>query len=73
MKLKPGESVLEDVAECGLHRRTPYGITNVRETQFSIARFYGAITFNGEHYTYFPDSDELIRDDVLAWKTEKEK
>ena len=36
-------------------------------SQFSIARFYGGIRFNGEHYTYLPGADQLVRDDVLAW------
>lgn len=57
----------ELLTDCPLHRRTPFGITNVKLTQFSVARFYGAIKFNGENYTYIPDSDELIRDDVLRW------
>lgn len=61
-------SHLNDLDGCTLHRRTPYGITNVQMTQFSIARIYGAIKFNGERYTYLPDTDELIRDDVLKWK-----
>lgn len=59
---------LDDLAGCPLHRRTPFGITNVTQTQFSIARFYGAPELNGEPYTYLPDTDELIRDDVLCWK-----
>jgi hypothetical protein len=48
-----------------LPRTTPYMIRYVTQTQFSIARYYGGIKFNGEHYTYFPDTDELVRDDVL--------
>lgn len=67
------KSVLDDVHLCGLHRRTPYGMTNVSMTQFSIARHYGGIKFNGDSYTYFPHCDELIRDDVLRWKTNQPK
>lgn len=52
---------------CGLHRRAPFLIDGVLNTQFSIARFYGGIRYNGEHYTYLPDADQLVRDDVLAW------
>lgn len=55
---------------CPLHRRTPYGITNVRMSQFSVARYSGGCKYNGESYTYLPDTDELIRDDVLKWQTE---
>jgi hypothetical protein len=62
---------LSDIRDCGLHRRTPYGITNVTMTQFSIARHYGGIKFNGESYTYLPNTDELIRDDVLRWLKKK--
>ena len=42
-------------------------------TQFSIARFYGGIKFNGETFTYLPDTDELIRDDVLRWRVKQLK
>jgi hypothetical protein len=51
----------------GLHRRAPFLIDGVLNSQFSIARFYGEIRYNGEHYTYLPDADQLVRDDVLAW------
>jgi DNA integrity scanning protein DisA with diadenylate cyclase activity len=37
----------------------------VSHTQLSIARHCGGITVNDQHYTYFPATDELIRDDVL--------
>jgi hypothetical protein len=40
-------------------------IRGVMNTQLSIARFSGGITFNSHHFTYFPAGDELIRDDVL--------
>jgi len=51
----------------GLHRRAPFLINGVLNSQFSIARFYGGIRYNGEHYTYLPDADQLVRDDALAW------
>lgn len=48
-----------------LHRRTPFAIHPCMGTHFSIARLSGCIKFNGDGYTYFPSTDELIRDDVL--------
>jgi hypothetical protein len=52
----------------GLHRGAPFLIDGVLNSQFSIARFYGGIRYNGEHYTYLPGADQLVRDDVLlAW------
>ena len=42
------------------------GYADVSRTQLSIARHYGGITVQGRHYVYFPESDELWRDDVLA-------
>lgn len=53
---------------CPLHRKAPFGMTNVSMTHFSIARHYGACVFKGERYTYFPDTDELVRNDVLRWQ-----
>jgi hypothetical protein len=66
-------SYLIGIEACGLHRRTPYGMTNVSMTQLSIARHYGGIKYNGEDYTYLPATDELIRDDVLRWKRKQER
>ena len=42
-------------------------------TPFSIARFYGGIKYNGESFTYLPDTDELIRDDALRWRVKQLK
>ena len=42
------------------------GWANVSQTQFSIARHYGGIQFQGHHYAYFAAHDELWRSDVLA-------
>ena len=61
-------SALVGLEACPLPRKTPFGMTNVTMTQFSIAQYYGACSFNGERYTYLPDTDELIRDDVLRWR-----
>jgi hypothetical protein len=58
---------LTNLQSCPLHKRCPFGIRNVSMTQFSVARYYGGIDWNGERYTYFPDTDELVRDDVLRW------
>jgi hypothetical protein len=62
---------IPDTSACPLSRKTPYGMTNVSMTQLSVARHYGGINFNGQTYTYFPDTDELVRDDVLAWSKGK--
>lgn len=40
-------------------------IHHVSQTQFSIARHYGGITFNGAHYVYDPVEDSLTRADLL--------
>jgi len=61
-------SALVGLENCPLQRKTPFGICNVRMTQFSIARFYGGAKYNGDSFTYLPDTDELIRDDVLRWR-----
>ena len=61
------------VGLCGLHKRTPYGIVDVSRSQFSIARHYGGIKYNGDEYVYFPETDELIRDDVLRWQKKQNR
>lgn len=47
----------------------PERITNVSQTQLSIARHYGGCKFNGANYHYDAASDTLIRMDI--WKTEQ--
>jgi hypothetical protein len=54
-----------DLQLAGLHQRAPYAIHGVMNTQLSIARHYGGITYQGEGYTYIPESDELVRNDVI--------
>jgi len=61
------EKEFNALANCGLDRLSPYLITSVRNTQMSIARHYGGIEFRGKYYIYLPDTDELIRDDVMGW------
>jgi hypothetical protein len=65
------QSILMELDDCPLHRDSPYGVTNVSHTQLSIARYYGTINFNGFKYIYNPMADELIREDVLKWKTKQ--
>lgn len=57
----------------GISNITPYVIQGVMHTQFSVARYFGACKFNGHTYTYFPSTDELIRDDVLKLVTKWRK
>lgn len=64
---------LDNLEACPLDRKAPFGITNVSQTQFSIARHSGAILAYGERYQYLPDTDELIRADVLKWKQQRDR
>lgn len=64
---------LDGLENCPLHKRNPFGIRNVSQTQLSIARYSGGCTLNGDHYIYIPHADELIRADVLKWKKKAQK
>lgn len=68
--LSPASIELKD---CKLHKNTPFVITNVSNTQLSVARFYGFIKYMEEEYIYNHNTDELIRKDVLKWNMEREK
>lgn len=35
-----------------------------RNSQLSIARFYGGCKIQGQHYTIDPETDDLVREDV---------
>ncbi len=54
----------------------PWFFRQVTQTTLSIARHYGGVRLNGgTYYRYIPESDELIRGDVLEWvgRTRREK
>lgn len=60
--------------------QTPDEIHWVRNTQLSIARLYGGITFNGARYVYASTCavhgstcDVLIRADVLKLRAQEQK
>lgn len=53
------------IAAAALHRRTPFAIWPCQGTHFSIARHTGMIKFQNDVFVYFPNTDELVRDDVL--------
>ena len=40
---------------------------NVSCSQLSVARYYGGCSLNGKRYTYFPQDDILVRDDVIRF------
>lgn len=52
---------------------TPFAICNISTGMFSVARHYGAMKFQGQCYTYIPQHDECIRNDVLKWLTKHRK
>lgn len=72
-KHRKAMSDLTGLENCPLPRKTPYGMTGVSNTQLSIARHFGGITYHGATYIYNPITDELIRADVLKWKRQQER
>jgi hypothetical protein len=57
----------EALTKSDLPTDNPFLIGYASSGFFSIARHFGGIKYNGSHYMYFPDTDELVRDDVLRW------
>lgn len=53
--------------ESTLDTVTPFAMRWVSKGQLSIARYYGGCKFQGRDYIYMPLTDELVRDDVVAW------
>lgn len=53
----------------------PERIHNWLDSQLSVARFYGGITFNGHEYTIAPNEPgcPLVRADVLAREAKERK
>jgi len=67
---RTGYLTAEEVAAAqSLHKRAPYAITGISTSMFSVARHYGGMTFQGCGYTYMPEHDECVRDDVLQLAT----
>ena len=64
---KLDQSHIDLLKTCPLPKKPSYAIGFVTETQFSIARHYGGAKVQGKDYTYLPEGDQLVRDDVLKW------
>jgi hypothetical protein len=64
---------IPDTSACPLSRKTPYSFKDVSNTGLALAQIYGGCNYMGQTYTYFPDTDELVRDDVLRWAKRKPK
>jgi len=61
----------ELIEKYGAHAQILY--TQVSQTQLSIARYFGCAKIQGESFTYFPDDDMLVRDDVIEFLSKKPK
>lgn len=61
------DDFLKLLQQCPLHRRSPFLIRSVSTSYFSVARHYGGAKIQGCDYTYLPETDEIVRDDVLQW------
>lgn len=66
-------NIAKRLEDCHLDRGAPFAISNVSQTQLSIARHFGGIKFHGHCYTYNPEADELVRNDVLRWLKKQDK
>ena len=53
--------------------KTPEEIHHVSQTQLSIARHYGGITYNGASYHYDESTDRLIRMDIWRARLASDK
>lgn len=61
------QAELEALQASDLPRDTPLVLRKVSHSYFSTARLCGGCKINGNHYTYVPTTDELIRDDVVKF------
>ena len=55
----------ELAAAASLHTREPFCLYNITDGPLSLALYHGGMKFNGCSYTYIPEHDECVRDDVL--------
>jgi hypothetical protein len=67
------EAEIDALQATNLDRGTPFAIGGVSQSQLSITRHYGGCKFQGRNYSYFPMSDELLRDDVVKWLAKHRK
>lgn len=67
------EAEIDALQATKLDRATPFAISGVSHSQLSVARHYGGCKFQGRHYVYIPDTDELLRDDVVRWLAKHRK
>jgi hypothetical protein len=57
----------------GFAQQPPILYRYISGTQLSIVRHGVGAVINDRQYTYISATDELIRDDVLAWLTKRRK
>jgi len=51
----------------GLCQKTPYAIQGVSSGQLSVCQHFGGCRVQGVMYSYLPETDELVRVDVVRW------
>jgi hypothetical protein len=54
-----------DQIEAKFGKNAQVAYRNVRDTQLSIARYYGGCKVQGQHFVYNAVDDSLIREDVV--------
>jgi hypothetical protein len=47
--------------------REPLAYADISNTQLSVFRHYGGGSVNGHAFYYVPETDELLRHDVIKW------
>lgn len=66
MKSHVSEQELSVINSSGLNFSVAHAIIRyVSSSQLSVARHFGGCRAFGRHYVYVPETDELIRDDVV--------
>lgn len=62
---------LDALRSSELDTKVPFIIHGVSQSPFSESRLSGACQYSNWYYIYIPMTDELIREDVVKWITER--
>lgn len=57
----------------GFGEQSMWAFYRITGSVFSVARHYGGMSIGGKRYAYFPESDSLVRQDIVDWLTKRDR
>ena len=62
---------IPDIQHCNISGKDPYIIYDVTNSDYSLATIHKRVRIGKSIYHYMPDTNELIRRDVIVWQAKR--